>query len=265
MDRFTDYFHLLEVDQTTSKADIKKAFMAKALIFHPDKAKSQPEKLKYTKIYENLQTAYRILSSDASRKQYIDANQKTNLDLIREDRDVTYHAVQVKKDFHKEFEASRSKKNQEQAADLTAKYKGSVLRQRDVANFLAQRNMETLQISEYIREGTSAEPVTSRVVQEYTEPIGYSTGLMEASGIHLEGVNFDNIGIHNIIPGDIIQEHTVKPLLSSAELMDKIKTIQLEREEFMKLPPGKFKNVPSEIEKTYSELFRADVEGIGRK
>ena len=58
MNKYTDYFHLLDVDLDTGKEGIKKAFMTKALLFHPDKAKTAAEKKSFTKIYEDYKQLY---------------------------------------------------------------------------------------------------------------------------------------------------------------------------------------------------------------
>jgi curved DNA-binding protein CbpA len=88
--RFTDFFDLLEVDHNSSKDDVQKAFMLKASIWHPDKADSDDDREYYTKIYQDLQTAYKILSNEHSRKQYIDARQTTDMEFKSIDRNVGY-------------------------------------------------------------------------------------------------------------------------------------------------------------------------------
>lgn len=88
--RFTDFFDLLEVDRTATKEDVQKAFMLKASVWHPDKAETDADREHYTKVYQDLQVAYKILSNDHSRKQYIDAQQTTHLEFKFADRDIGY-------------------------------------------------------------------------------------------------------------------------------------------------------------------------------
>ena len=79
--KFKDYFELLEVTKDSTKDEIKKSFMAKALVYHPDKAKTDVQRNIHTRLYTDLQEAYRILTNDEARKQYMDANQPTQMDL----------------------------------------------------------------------------------------------------------------------------------------------------------------------------------------
>lgn len=88
--RFTDFFDLLEVDRNSTKEDVQKAFMLKASVWHPDKAETDADREHYTKVYQDLQVAYKILSNDHSRKQYIDAQQTTHLEFKFADRDIGY-------------------------------------------------------------------------------------------------------------------------------------------------------------------------------
>ncbi len=87
--KFTDYFTLLGVDKDATKDQVQKAFMAKALLYHPDKA-SEENMGKYAAIYQDLKEAYRILSNDNSRKQYLDSQQTTHMDFKKEARDLGY-------------------------------------------------------------------------------------------------------------------------------------------------------------------------------
>jgi curved DNA-binding protein CbpA len=266
--KFTDYFALLEVDRSTSKEGIKKAFMAKALIFHPDKAKTPAEKKVYTKTYEDLQNAYRILSSDVSRKQYLDANQKTNIDLKREARNVTYSHAPVKTDFHDAFKSTRDKKDKEQFELLEKQVRSNVVSQREVRNFIEQRNKDTYAISkgDQGREANASETNQGRVdgpsaVQVYEEPIGYSSGLEERSNVQLSNVSFEGVPMNKLITGNDIsgtgnfntKEFCPMPL---GAMENKIKLIQMERENFKKLSQMDFKTVPTEVEVAYSELFK---------
>lgn len=93
-----DYYKILGVNKKSALDDIKKAFMSKALQWHPDKAplgetekETQKHKEQYQKKYLELQHAYKILTNPSYRKQYDDALQKTFVDLRNDkEREVGY-------------------------------------------------------------------------------------------------------------------------------------------------------------------------------
>lgn len=85
----TDYFSLLGVTPESGAEEIRAAFMAKALVYHPDKAPTE-KRAEFEKIYEHLKNAYKILSNDRSKKQYADSQQKTFLDLKGDTRNTGY-------------------------------------------------------------------------------------------------------------------------------------------------------------------------------
>jgi curved DNA-binding protein CbpA len=87
--KFTDYFTLLGVTREATKDEVQKAFMAKALQYHPDKA-SEADRKKHEAIYQDLKEAYRVLSNDSSKKQYLDSQQTTHMDFKKEARDLGY-------------------------------------------------------------------------------------------------------------------------------------------------------------------------------
>jgi curved DNA-binding protein CbpA len=274
---FTDYFSLLEVTPETSKEGIKKAFMAKALIFHPDKAKTPADKKIFTKTYEDLQHAYRILSSDTSRKQYLEANQKTNIDLVRESRDVTYKHNSRTVDFHEAFNATRDKKDKEKIEKISARLaEGQTVTQKDVNQYIEQRNRDTVEIETRLdgppASASSTAFASASAVQIYTEPRGFTNGIDEwsnKSNLSLANISFDGVTMDKLIGNNDIsgtglfntEEYCPVPLCA---LETKIKLIQQERENFMKLTQTEFKIVPTEIEVTYSELFKPATEGLAR-
>ena len=89
--KYKDYYQLLSVKkENITDLKVKKAFMKKALLWHPDKAKNEMEVQVFTKMYEELQQAYKMLSTEASRKKYDTVKQSTSIDFITEDRDRSY-------------------------------------------------------------------------------------------------------------------------------------------------------------------------------
>ena len=68
-----DYFSLLEVDRTASTAEIKRAYQAKALKYHPDKRDSflsQSQKDDYDAMFLLIQKAWEILQSPEKAATY---------------------------------------------------------------------------------------------------------------------------------------------------------------------------------------------------
>ena len=63
-----DYYKILGVKRTATKAEIKKAFKKLSLKYHPDKNKDNPKKAKEKFI--KIANAYEVLSDDEKRKIY---------------------------------------------------------------------------------------------------------------------------------------------------------------------------------------------------
>ena len=63
-----DYYKLLGVKRTASKAEIKKAFKKLSLKYHPDKNKDNPKRAK--EMFIKIANAYEVLSNDEKRKIY---------------------------------------------------------------------------------------------------------------------------------------------------------------------------------------------------
>jgi len=161
--RFTDYFDLLEVDRNATKDDVQKAFMKKASIWHPDKAETESDREYYTKIYQDLLAAYKLLSNERTRKMYIDAQQTTNLEFKMMDRDVGYGATDQFKDssgkfdidaFHQSFNQTRDQKELDAMASFTDSVTSGGVDTRvddsDFQSFLARREQE----NQMLREST---------------------------------------------------------------------------------------------------------------
>ncbi len=63
-----DYYKLLGVQRSASKAEIRRAFKKLSLKYHPDKNKDNPEKAKAKFI--KIANAYEVLNDDKLRKIY---------------------------------------------------------------------------------------------------------------------------------------------------------------------------------------------------
>lgn len=150
--RFRDFFDLLEVDRNVTTEDVRKAFIKKASIWHPDKAENDEDREYFTKIYQDLQTAYKILSNENSRKQYVDAQQTTDLEFMHADRDKGYYkTTQFKTDdgefdenaFKQAFDATRDDTEAKAWNELNQQYaKEGKIKNVDYQDIMKQRELE---------------------------------------------------------------------------------------------------------------------------
>lgn len=155
--KYTDYFDLLGVEKSATKDDLQRAFLKKAAQWHPDKA-DEGDVEYFTRIYQDIQNAYRILSNDNSRKQYVDAQQTTDLEFMSAKREtgyeetdqfrlVTDHGVKFDKHaFDSAFNESRSVAEQEALAQLQAGAAETTLKEDDIQDFMKRREADSLGI-----------------------------------------------------------------------------------------------------------------------
>jgi len=66
------YYHLLDVENTATEKEIRKAYRKLALEFHPDKVQTdtEEEKKEVEQYFVKLANAYEILSDEVTRKRY---------------------------------------------------------------------------------------------------------------------------------------------------------------------------------------------------
>lgn len=96
-----DIYAILGVPLDATEKDIKKAFMKKAMKFHPDKAKDEKEKEAFSKLYTRLQDAYKILMNKETRKIYnASKSQGTFSDMKHADRDTKNYSEEDIKRYH---------------------------------------------------------------------------------------------------------------------------------------------------------------------
>lgn len=157
--KITDYYKLLDINKDATKEQVQKAFMTQALLWHPDKAEDDEEREEFTKIYQDLQYAYRILSNDESRKMYADSQQNTYDTLKTQNRDTTYHQTD---DFTKvtasgrefdtdsflsSFNKTRDEKEQEALNALNDSVGKKPVTETDYQKLLSQRREQEESIS----------------------------------------------------------------------------------------------------------------------
>ena len=65
--RRLSHYEVLEVSSSAPKAEIKKAFRAKAVLCHPDKFPNEPEK---NQQFLKISAAYEVLSDNLKRADY---------------------------------------------------------------------------------------------------------------------------------------------------------------------------------------------------
>jgi len=300
--KIVDYFELLEVEQDATIDAVKKAFMAKALIWHPDKATSDQERNEFSKVYQDLQDAYRILSSESTRKMYMDSQQKTNLDFVidRSDRDVSYQKsdnyTTINENGEKIFDAKSFSdafyKTRDSKDDKLNDTSVKPINSDDIYAFMAKRDMETSSIETGVEnlfilnnnknfDNNSFNRMfdamkVAKDVQIYSEPMGTHGGSLMETGLDLQnGMNFDAYNINNIIEGSVINPGMKISNYESDEVYGKeqkmsvqdtkalMEKAQNDRMRLLDLSKDAFIVTRSEIEEAYADLYRPlDVEGL---
>jgi curved DNA-binding protein CbpA len=266
----SDYYELLGLsrDGDLSPEKIKKAFIVKAMLWHPDKAPTEKDKVLYTKLYEELQKAYKTLSNEDSRRAYADSKQRSNIELAREERDmigyekaaeymlITERGLAFDRDaFIKDFENKRDagdKKLIEKATPDTER-----ITTNDYQKFLAERE-RSLEINN-IFSGNTFNPDLFNKTFEYVKKNNPSQGLQEyipePSAMGLDevdthtGVNFESniklssgsyagldVGVaFNPKSFDFSkikdQELTQEKTISAAEAKKRVEALQMMRDE----------------------------------
>lgn len=244
--RFKDFFDLLEVDRDVTKEDVQKAFIKKASIWHPDKAETDEDREYFTKIYQDLQTAYKILSNDNSRRQYVDAQQTTDLEFIREERDKGYQVTdQFKTDkgkfdkdaFKQAFDATRDDAEAKAWQELNQQYdREGTIKDADYRDIMSRREQEDAGLKQQqIFSGTGMkfdvgtfnrafdlmkeqQPGTGVQLYEGTPQSMFSSGGLEETD-NVSGVKF--AGSTSFLGDDmdnLVQGQSVNPMVGQLDL-----------------------------------------------
>ena len=295
MEKANDYFALLEVSTTASKEDVQRAFMTKALIWHPDKAPNDEQREEFSKVYERLQDAYRVLSNDKARKQYMDAKAATFQDMVSANRDTAYHSSSEyrKSDgtfdeeaFNAAFQRGRDTAER-QKIEAFATVKDTPLSTADFMARISQRDMDTSAISSgvtnpFAQAGLSWDVNTfnrafdemrkrhpANELEAYEGAPAPSRGVQEFSDLRESGpMSHGGADISDLIRGgatnvsvDIRQFHTgelygVERRLTARDMNIMAGGMQDDRQRLMTLQEEQFEMEPSEVEREFSELFR---------
>jgi len=70
MDVSKDYYKILDIKQSSTKKEVRSAYLKLAKIWHPDLHKNEKEKKKARDKFIEIQAAYEVLHDDADRKKY---------------------------------------------------------------------------------------------------------------------------------------------------------------------------------------------------
>jgi curved DNA-binding protein CbpA len=291
----SDLFTVLGIDRTCTTKDVKKAFLSKALIWHPDRANLE-DKERYAEKYALLQQAYKTLSNDESRKQYSNALVNTIDDLREVDRNTGYITTNEFTKLNdnggrvfdnKAFLTSFVDKTDD--AVNTTVTETSVTKN-DLDSFLKQRELDTFTIStpklgDSLNDPSSfnnafnnafnkmKKDTQQQELEEYSDPLAHNnlTGLTEldshsqllthgssvSSDQMIKGV-FDNPETIDLTNMDSkINHETVEKPITKEQLNSRMDEIMADRDRLLDPKKVEFKNEPTEIEKEYSELFKA--------
>ena len=289
-----NYYELLGISSVNVTNDkVKKAFMTKALLWHPDKAKDEKEVAIFTKMYENLQKAYKILSTEESRKQYSDAQQSTSVELINEIRDRSYqrseeYAIATpvgytfdRDTFNKDFNRGREAITEEdKPISLTSSLEQLIKkREEDITTSTSTQifNQEEYNgtlfnlVFEHVKATQTQPKSHNQGLAVYEAPLSSGSGLAEIDVYSMDILSNTNGGelnmhmVYNPVNIDLNEfKKTIKdnspppaphPAVDVAEDLKKVEDIQRERAMLLEMDKSTYSTEPTEIEKLYAELY----------
>lgn len=125
MDGDTDYYRILEIDESADEATIKREVKANykrlALKHHPDK---NPGDENATTRFQKIQHAFDILSDDSRRKQYNEGRARRSGDTsARKAREAEEQAAHARADAHKKEEQERQHRAEQQQQQQQQQWK----------------------------------------------------------------------------------------------------------------------------------------------
>ncbi len=186
--------------------------MHKASIWHPDKAPNDKDRDYYTRVYQDLLVAYKILSNDNSRRQYLDSQQNTDMDLKRASRQVHYEPTRLFRteagtfdndQFHHSFRESRDQQERKTMDQLESRASHNApVTHDELQSFISSRTIDinSTQATQHLLINFDSD-VFNRAfdtvraqepehgVQHYVEPTGVSSGGLVEETLSL--INFD--------------------------------------------------------------------------
>ena len=291
--KFSDYFALLGVTKETSSDDIRKAFTSKALQYHPDKADPENRE-QYSKIYQDLKDAYKILTDPRTRQQYIDAQSATIIELREAPRDVGYATPPTPYDrdaFMNDFNTKRhngadlSFEDKPQAAVTTNDFE-SYIKSRDqqIAAIEQERPASLYGVGQEFNSNlfnrsfdlAKERAKLSGGLQEYVgDPRSmFSGGALEETdvlggidminGYSFEGRNLDSlygesfdskVAVEDIANMDGTIPYWQESKLSWDDIQKRTAEIEQDRVRLATLQGDQFKVERTEIERMYADLF----------
>jgi DnaJ domain len=159
--RITDLYSILDVGPESTDEEIRKAYYAKTKTFHPDKARTEEDRILFEKRIKDINEAYKVLSDPDSRRQYKDATAKTIIDFKTEERDTSYSkqfdyiAVSTDERGQIKMEMDTERFNKDFAAKTgsVAPTKQTVVREEELEGYIHRRSKIEAQEELKIPEG----------------------------------------------------------------------------------------------------------------
>lgn len=297
-----DYFTILNLNRNATKADVKKAFLKLAMIWHPDKAESEEDRKIHTKKYEELQMAYKTLSSDKTRALYASSLQATHEDL-RETRDVGYQQsdqfskvdsetgtkIFDQEAFAEAFNRGRSETEKNAFEQLESNTREKTVSVNEYKEFIRKRDenianvsfMEQLVNPDVFNAAFEAmnalQSSGTRTLEEFNAHglESREVGELNSVGIMDEMSLANTTNVYELIGGGSLPDNFDFSSLNITKVSDspvnhdeieaRIRSVQDDRNRLAQLQKEEFKTEASEIEQLYAGLFAEKVEELEPK
>ncbi|KAJ2172115.1 hypothetical protein GGF45_004754 [Coemansia sp. RSA 551] len=179
MDAEIDVYELLGISIEANEKEITKAYRIKALQYHPDKNRDNPDA---AKVFHDVKSAYDLLSDPKQRGEY-DERQRARLAKRQRQNALSSQRKRMKSQLERDERAARSVHVEQQAREQQVREEAA--RFRDEA--LKAEWRRDKQMREHVRQAHAAEEETAQHAQHAAEVLSEADELDRTIRVRWDG------------------------------------------------------------------------------